>query len=325
MPTCAQCGGEIIFRHLNGVVTPIHLSGFCAAETDYRVYEHAEDCCRQTSCPKCGALVYFVRHNGGSVWFDHLGLPWPKHPCLDDGGFSFDPLTKETESRSFLRPALMSGVVTRAFQLSTGDLLVRVTLLERSLVDRAWIVREPCETEALLGAFVSISLDDRNLHFWTRGSFQVAEASKTQSEFILGRKETEAEIKRTAKIARVILDEQKKLAKKGALGLDWGLSPLQYVQKHMSHVQVDRVTVFLAELLLRVGEETFEQTSIKDLKFLARVLSRKGDLSFRYAVYDVIQAAKAGDWPKVRSIDSRMFQKQDGHWSFKRDDRRPLS
>ena len=25
-----------------------------------------------------------MRHNGGSVWFDELGPPWPKHGCFDD-------------------------------------------------------------------------------------------------------------------------------------------------------------------------------------------------------------------------------------------------
>jgi hypothetical protein len=28
--------------------------------------------------------VYFVRHNGGAVWFDQLGDPWWKHACFDD-------------------------------------------------------------------------------------------------------------------------------------------------------------------------------------------------------------------------------------------------
>ena len=43
-----------------------------------------EDFCRKTTCPICGSdNVYFVRHNGGSVWFDQLGLPWPKHGCFD--------------------------------------------------------------------------------------------------------------------------------------------------------------------------------------------------------------------------------------------------
>ena len=37
-----------------------------------------------THCLKCGADVYFVRHNGGSVWFDELGPPWPVHPCFEN-------------------------------------------------------------------------------------------------------------------------------------------------------------------------------------------------------------------------------------------------
>jgi hypothetical protein len=42
------------------------------------------DYCRSTSCPVCGDIVYFVRHNGGSVWFDELGWPWPIHSCMQN-------------------------------------------------------------------------------------------------------------------------------------------------------------------------------------------------------------------------------------------------
>lgn len=39
---------------------------------------------RPTTCPYCGAAVYFFRdQNGGSAFFDELGSPWPKHPCFD--------------------------------------------------------------------------------------------------------------------------------------------------------------------------------------------------------------------------------------------------
>jgi hypothetical protein len=43
-----------------------------------------DDFRRSTTCPICGATVYFVRHNGGCVWLDSLGCPWPRHPCFDD-------------------------------------------------------------------------------------------------------------------------------------------------------------------------------------------------------------------------------------------------
>lgn len=48
-----------------------------------RMYQN-DDLCRPTSCPICSAPVFFVRHNGGSVWFDDLGQPWPKHECFPD-------------------------------------------------------------------------------------------------------------------------------------------------------------------------------------------------------------------------------------------------
>ncbi len=43
-------------------------------------------------CPVCGQLVYFVQlENGGRVFFDELGPPWPKHPCTDNGHAVFAP------------------------------------------------------------------------------------------------------------------------------------------------------------------------------------------------------------------------------------------
>src|SRR5262249_32213438 len=54
-----------------------------AAGTTTR-WRDGDDCCWLSTCPKCGAPVYFVRHNGGSVWFDSLGPPWPKHHCFAD-------------------------------------------------------------------------------------------------------------------------------------------------------------------------------------------------------------------------------------------------
>ena len=98
MPTCSECGGWIEFRHVGGVLTPIHLSGGCSggggfggdpsAGADKRrpgnyLWGTNESYAAPSTCPKCGADVYFVRHNGGSVWFDSLGWPWPKHPCFD--------------------------------------------------------------------------------------------------------------------------------------------------------------------------------------------------------------------------------------------------
>ena len=53
-------------------------------ERGWHTYRRNDDFCRPTQCPKCGRTdVFFVRHNGGSVWLDEpLGWPWYKHSCF---------------------------------------------------------------------------------------------------------------------------------------------------------------------------------------------------------------------------------------------------
>jgi hypothetical protein len=39
-------------------------------------------------CPVCRAPVfYYQSENGGRVFFDRLGRPWPKHPCTDQSAW----------------------------------------------------------------------------------------------------------------------------------------------------------------------------------------------------------------------------------------------
>ncbi len=41
---------------------------------------------RPSRCPQCDARVYFLLHDGGSVWLDApLAWPWPVHRCFADG------------------------------------------------------------------------------------------------------------------------------------------------------------------------------------------------------------------------------------------------
>ncbi len=89
MATCSRCGNPIEFRYIDGRCIPLHLWGGCTegggAAKDFSGYSRSEEsCCFCTTCPKCGCDVYFIRHNGGSVWIDPpLGPPWHKHPCMD--------------------------------------------------------------------------------------------------------------------------------------------------------------------------------------------------------------------------------------------------
>lgn len=82
--TCSSCGAEIIFRSIRGVVVPIHPAGSgCQGASLYS--RDAENCCHRVRCPRgCGAMIYFIRHNGSCAWFDHLGRPWDKHGCFED-------------------------------------------------------------------------------------------------------------------------------------------------------------------------------------------------------------------------------------------------
>ncbi len=61
------------------------ISHLIYTELDYCSYAqyqgNIDDFCKPTFCDMCGNPIFFIRHNGGSVWLDALGLPWPKHPC----------------------------------------------------------------------------------------------------------------------------------------------------------------------------------------------------------------------------------------------------
>lgn len=66
------------------------------------------------TCPVCGAPVYYYQNEHGSrVYFDELGPPWSKHPCMDiplpqvpsniRRGQFVTPSARSTEERRALR------------------------------------------------------------------------------------------------------------------------------------------------------------------------------------------------------------------------------
>ncbi len=105
---CDKCGRPIHFRTINGRVVPIPAtSRFCAEcktehAYDFRVEERG---CWPARCPVCRESVFFIRHNGGSVWIDHpLGPPWYKHQCMI-------PATQLNPVQRPSAPPIESGVI----------------------------------------------------------------------------------------------------------------------------------------------------------------------------------------------------------------------
>ena len=86
-------------------------------------WSYDDDYCAPSTCPKCHAEVFFIRHNGGSVWVDELRWPWPKHACFNE---SQDPsgswliyIGKHISPTPERR--LLFGIITHAKWISEGD------------------------------------------------------------------------------------------------------------------------------------------------------------------------------------------------------------
>jgi hypothetical protein len=108
MSFCKVCGYEMKWRTIEGKKVPM------GCRCDYGEYgedQFFRDFAVLTSCPKCRDEVYFVRHNRGSVWFDYLGQPWPKHSCFDDdpheGGHNHGSEAPSPDSESKIEDASM--------------------------------------------------------------------------------------------------------------------------------------------------------------------------------------------------------------------------
>jgi hypothetical protein len=154
----------------------------------------AEGDCRPTTCPICGAQVFFIRYNGGSVFVDELGVPWPRHACFPRAGGQshLDDLTQRLldnfnsgRLRARTRAAVLSAVVVSKAQrrgvfpmtssLETIDNVPRCIVLQArynlndttSLILRArdgttFVLGIPGEWKHLAGALV-VPLNSRRI------------------------------------------------------------------------------------------------------------------------------------------------------------------
>lgn len=68
-------------RELTNPVVPTHWAW--RAVPEFSTFDSFTN--PNAACPKCGAPVFFYRSPyNGRVFFDSLGPPWPKHPCMDN-------------------------------------------------------------------------------------------------------------------------------------------------------------------------------------------------------------------------------------------------
>ena len=81
-------------------------------------------------CPVCGSDVFFYRSpEGGSVYFDELGPPWPKHRCTDQGA----SVRKGTEACK-QKPGWWPFLLDQIFTLPASEGVCLIDLQERMVL-----------------------------------------------------------------------------------------------------------------------------------------------------------------------------------------------
>lgn len=146
------------FRVVDGRAIPFHFNGSCPGARGGPAFERVrrseESECRKTNCPTCREPVFFIRHNGGSIWIEPpLGPPWDRHPCFETapatGGrtksapFASTELTRQLGGHSEPITGVVVGTEISAdrrqtvLEIATGEDTV-LTLLVKGGAD-AWI------------------------------------------------------------------------------------------------------------------------------------------------------------------------------------------
>lgn len=169
MQTCRECGFPVEFRVIEGRCIPLHTSGCCTAAgsgaDETRVRRSVDSECRNTSCPFCKQPVYFIRHNGGSVWIEPpLGPPWECHPCFES--------ERRTAKADNIVSSELLAQVGMIDELITGVVSVCDVGLDRSqtlievLVGKDTTVKLLVKggADSLVGQLVIVAADDRLIY-----------------------------------------------------------------------------------------------------------------------------------------------------------------
>lgn len=120
------------FVTIDGRAIPLHPLGGCSGkggDAHGGAARVADGECIRTRCPKCNEQVFFIRHNGGSVYIDPpLGPPWLRHPCMPDQARKHVPeinakissVSPEASHMLGRVRGLITGVVIKAELVSGG-------------------------------------------------------------------------------------------------------------------------------------------------------------------------------------------------------------
>jgi len=169
MQRCRECGMPVEFRFIDGRCIPMHTDGGCSGSgqnlNSTGTRRSTESECRKTTCPKCKMAVYFIRHNGGSVWIEPpLGPPWDRYPCMAE------PVSG-TKDTPLISPDLLAqlgehrGLITGVVKGSEISKDRRQTILEIILgADEALSILVKGGANSLLGQIVIITPKDRQIH-----------------------------------------------------------------------------------------------------------------------------------------------------------------
>jgi len=124
---CRFCGGTLRFRLIDGTVRPLRGTCSCPQPGGPTKPLLQDKFCWRTECRFCGRRpVFFVRHNGGSVFFDELGYPWPKHDCLHGDDSVLERIRRSVKNIPGIRAADLYQVLESNYVPSARVLAVRL-------------------------------------------------------------------------------------------------------------------------------------------------------------------------------------------------------
>ena len=165
---CNECGRTVHFRVVKGVTRPIG----CACHS-LNPQTYSTDYVSHCRCPVCQASVYFIRHNGGSVWLDELGPPWPKHHCFNHQikqqqtlDWAFAKIQSMGQSNAFLGHVLSSNPEKHEYciQISNPARLTISAKLKSMLIAKSGdlvVIQKFCSPQQMLDLYIIDSSENR--------------------------------------------------------------------------------------------------------------------------------------------------------------------